>query len=233
MHPWHHWHHARRCGRATSRLLWFFIGAGTATWWTHHHDYRAWHEARHCGRDRIPQNAYPAPGTPATPPPNTQTQEGPNSPSQQPPPGMVDKWDRWGWGGWGRGSWPGQENNDKWGWNRSGDAHRHSYPRPEGAWGPPSPLPASVETAPEKDVVQQATETLTDLSEATLNNLLVTVESLKAKLAEHRAQREQQEREIQALREAKFRQFEEWQRQQEQMLKDGKDKKEEPPRRLV
>ncbi|RPD64388.1 hypothetical protein L226DRAFT_569828 [Lentinus tigrinus ALCF2SS1-7] len=224
----HHWHHMHRCGRATSRLLWFAIGAGTATWWAHHHDYRAWHEARHCARDRIPPNAYPAPGTAPAP---TQAQDGQaqNPPSQTP--GMPDRSDRWGWGSWGRGSWPAQENGgngpwDKWGWHRNGDAQRHSYPRPEGAWGPPSPMPASVEKAPEKDVVQQATDTLTDLSEATLNNLLVTVESLKAKLAEHRAQREQQEREIQALREAKFKQFEEWQRQQEQ-------KKDEPPRRLV
>ena len=35
---------AYRCGRATSRLVWFLLGAGTATWWITHHDYRAWHD---------------------------------------------------------------------------------------------------------------------------------------------------------------------------------------------
>ncbi|KAI0793913.1 hypothetical protein C8Q74DRAFT_1346947 [Fomes fomentarius] len=170
MHP-HHWYYGHRCGRATSRLFWFIVGAGTATWWHAHKAHQGWYEARHCGRDRIPQNAYPAPGAPGpSGPMQAQDQQ------QQPAPGTIDKWDR--------------------------------------------------EQAPEKDVVQQATDTITELSEATLNNLLVTVESLKAKLAEHRAQREQQDRELQALREAKFKQFEEWQRQQEKQ-------KNEPPKRLV
>ena len=171
----YHWHPMRayRCGRATSRLVWFLLGAGTATWWITHHDYRAWHEARHCARDRIPPNAYPAPGTAPmahaqapTQPQDGQAQQNGALPPQQQAPVVMDKWDRWGWGSWGRGSWPGQENGhngdkwDRWGWNRTGDAHRHSYPRPEGAWGPPSPMPASVEKAPEKDVMQQATDTV-------------------------------------------------------------------------
>ncbi|EJF64232.1 hypothetical protein DICSQDRAFT_53887 [Dichomitus squalens LYAD-421 SS1] len=176
-----YWHHAHRCGPTRSRLLWFVLGAGVASWWHVHKEHAGWYQARHCGRDRIPQHAYPAPGAPL--PPSFSIPAAPSPDAQNAPtPGTVDKWDR--------------------------------------------------ERAPEKDVVQQATETITELSEATLNNLLVTVESLKAKLAEHRMQREQQERELQALREAKFKQFEEWQRQQEQLLKEdvGKDG---PPRRLV
>ncbi|TBU43528.1 hypothetical protein BD309DRAFT_960500, partial [Dichomitus squalens] len=243
-----YWHHAHRCGPTRSRLLWFVLGAGVASWWHVHKEHAGWYQARHCGRDRIPQHAYPAPGAPLPPSfsiPAAPSPDAQNAHANAPTPGTVDKWDRWGWGQWGKGSSPGQENPpngnpnahwDRWGWGNRGPhagAGSSTQPqRPEGAWGPPMPMPASSERAPEKDVVQQATETITELSEATLNNLLVTVESLKAKLAEHRMQREQQERELQALREAKFKQFEEWQRQQEQLLKEdvGKDG---PPRRLV
>ncbi len=154
MHPYHGYY-GHRCGRATSRLFWFIVGAGTATWWHAHKAHQGWYEARHCGRDRIPQNAYPAPGAlgPSGPMQGQEHQQ-----QQQPAPGTIDKWDRWGWGQWGRGSWPGQENNsngpwDRWGW------HRHGQ-RPEGSWGPPSPMPAASEKAPEKDVVQQATDTV-------------------------------------------------------------------------
>ncbi|PIL24990.1 hypothetical protein GSI_12877 [Ganoderma sinense ZZ0214-1] len=228
---YHHWHHAHRCGRATSRLFWFFVGAGTATWWHCHKEFHAWQHAHACGRDRIPQHAYPAPG--AAPPPPSPT-PATAADAQGPTPGTVDNRDRWGWGhGWGHGwgNW-GKENGngpngngnwDRWGWGNRGP---NGNAKPEGAWGPGTPS----EKAPEKDIMEQATDTIADLSEATLNNLLVTVESLKAKLAEHRAQRDQQERELQALRdarEAKFKQFEEWQRQQEQ------EQKKESPRRLV
>ena len=153
-----HWHPMYRCSRGASRLVWFVLGAGTATWWQAHKEYHGWYEARHCGRDRIPQNAYPAPGAPP-PLPNAQ-QPAPGQENQQPQlaPGAMDKWDRWGWGHWGKGSWPGQENSggpwDKWGRNRGGN------PRPDGAWGPPTPVPPSIENAPEKDVVQQATDTV-------------------------------------------------------------------------
>ena len=113
-------------------------------------------------RDRIPQNAYPAPGTP--PPASPPAQMDPNVPANPPVPGTMDKWERWGWGHWGRGSWPGQENanaganpNDRWGWNfRHGGSGAPA--RPEGAWGPPMPSPHPQE--PEKDVMQQAQETV-------------------------------------------------------------------------
>ena len=158
----YHYHHMHRCGRSVSRLFWFIAGGATATWWHVHKDYHGWYEARHCGRDRIPQNAYPAPGTP--PPASPPAQMDPNVPANPPVPGTMDKWERWGWGHWGRGAWPGQENanaganpNDRWGWN-----FRHGGPgapaRPEGAWGPPMPSPHPQE--PEKDVMQQAQETV-------------------------------------------------------------------------
>ncbi|KAJ7583290.1 hypothetical protein C8J56DRAFT_1055052 [Mycena floridula] len=42
------------------------------------------------------------------------------------------------------------------------------------------------------ELVKYAQDTAADLSESTLDSILTTVESLKAKLAEHRAQREKQ-----------------------------------------
>ncbi|KAI0675516.1 hypothetical protein C8Q78DRAFT_1004844 [Trametes maxima] len=249
MYPYHH---VYRCGRATSRFFWFAFGAVTATWWHTHHDVRGWHEARACLRDRIPQDAYPAPGAaPAfpTPPPADHTQNASDAGQARP----HDGGGRWGWG-WGWNSWPreqqegqgGRDDRGGWGgWHREARAQqegerqrwghgpwqRDPRTRQEGAWGPPMPPAAEKAGQSDKDIVQQATDTITELSEATLNNLLATVESLKAKLAEHRVQREQQERELQALREAKFKQFEEWQRQQQEQ--QAKEKAAEPPRRLV
>jgi hypothetical protein len=43
---------------------------------------------------------------------------------------------------------------------------------------------------------RQAGDSMTDLSEATLDSILCTVETLKAKLAEHRAQRERQQKQL-------------------------------------
>ncbi|KAJ3483112.1 hypothetical protein NLI96_g6539 [Meripilus lineatus] len=70
------------------------------------------------------------------------------------------------------------------------------------------------------DFGRQAQETFTELSEATLDSLLTTIEMLKAKLAEQKAQREKEDRELEALRQEQQRQYEEWKRQQ-------------PPRHIV
>ncbi|KAI0820827.1 hypothetical protein BC628DRAFT_827622 [Trametes gibbosa] len=224
--PYWHWGRMYRCGRTTSRLVWFGLGAFVATWYHAHHGLRSWHES-HCSRYRIPQQAYPPPSTSA-PADGSPPQD---ADAIQAQPGQGDRKHGWGWGGWGREH---QHEGGRPGWGQWGrDAQR------EGMWGappppPPMPIPGEKGYPNEKDIVQQATDTITDLSEATLNNLLVTVESLKAKLAEHRAQREQQERELQALREAKFKQFEEWQRQLEaQQAAKAKAAGSEPPRRLV
>ncbi|KAI9064100.1 hypothetical protein FKP32DRAFT_1685529 [Trametes sanguinea] len=274
-HPY--WYHGHRCGRGTSRLFWFLLGGATATWWYTHHDVHAWQERRACWRDRIPQDAYPAPG--AVPPPPLATNQ--QAPGAQTQPQQDHRWERWGWGSWGREQHQQQQQQqetqsprDRWGWGSWGrDARaqqqpQHTQPQQqpqdapasvpntvpvqpqappqspprwggpwerEGAWGSPGPLPGGMEKMgrEEKDIVQQATDTITELSEATLNNLLITIESLKSKLAEHRAQREQQERELQALREAKFKQFEEWQRHVQEQQAREEQKKDEPARRLV
>lgn len=160
----HHWHHAHRCGRATSRLFWFIAGAGTATWWHCHKEFHAWQHAHACGRDRIPQHAYPAPGA-AAPPPSPTAATAPDA--QGPTPGTIDSRDRWGWGhGWGHGWGPWARENgngngdnrnanwDRWGWGNRGP---NGSGKSEAAWGPVTP---SEKAAPEKDIMEQATDTV-------------------------------------------------------------------------
>ncbi|KAI0741904.1 hypothetical protein C8Q80DRAFT_1274253 [Daedaleopsis nitida] len=222
-HHMHHMYAMRGCGRGTHRLLWFVFGVGAATWWHRHKDVHGWAEARRAWSERIPQNPYD-PTIPAALPPSYQQPEsgaenlaGAAAPPS--PPGHKVKWERWGWDEWGKGPWRGHEDAnpkarwERWGWHRNTTGT-------QGPWSRPSE---------EKDALQQAPDGTTEVSEVTLNNLLATVESLKARLAEQ--QREQQERELQTSREAKFKQFEEWQRQQEQALKE--EKKPDPPRKLV
>lgn len=177
MHP--HFHHAHRCGRATARFFWFALGAGAATWWHCHHDAHAWHQARACWRDRIPQNAYPAPGSAfpvsGPPPPSGSDAADPRS---APPPttaqvqgqgqgqGQQGTWERWGWGPWGRDAraqhqqqqQQQQDPHGRPGWGAWGARDN----RPEGAWGPPMPVPGTFERPGqgEKDIVQQATDTV-------------------------------------------------------------------------
>ncbi|PSR76138.1 hypothetical protein PHLCEN_2v8636 [Hermanssonia centrifuga] len=140
---------------------------------------------RHCSRHRIPQDAYPPPG-----------QE--------------------------------QKVVDAWRWNANASFPKYPAQPPAAATAAPAesapahvPMqkPADGQWDEEKQRLQriseQATETLTSLSEAGLDSLLSTVESLKAKIAERRAQREREVQEAQAARDEKFRQFEEWKKQQE------------------
>ncbi|OCH93673.1 hypothetical protein OBBRIDRAFT_278185 [Obba rivulosa] len=78
---------------------------------------------------------------------------------------------------------------------------------------------------------KQASERFSELSEATLDAVLNTVQSLKAKLAEHRAEREQQWeqlQQLQAMREEQAKQFEEWRKHMEQFRQSSGDEK--PPR---
>ena len=54
--PYLHYHLAR-WHRRPSRFLWFFIGAGTATWWILHKDANAYHRHGffgHCRRRQLP-----------------------------------------------------------------------------------------------------------------------------------------------------------------------------------
>jgi len=95
---------------------------------------------------------------------------------------------------------------------------------------PPPPMP--VDRWDEQRVQalgKQATDTISELSEATLDSVLATVQSLKTKLAENRAQREQHLREMQALKEDQYKMFEEWKKQQEQRSQQQRSE----PRHIV
>ena len=90
MHPHHRgggWY--RYCGRRRpSRLLWFVLGAFSATWFFKHKE-ACRYKVAHCVRYQIPQEAYPHPGLnnhaqqqqPQQPPP--QYSESPNQSQSQ------------------------------------------------------------------------------------------------------------------------------------------------------
>ncbi|KAI0343212.1 hypothetical protein BDW22DRAFT_1356816 [Trametopsis cervina] len=115
---------------------------------------------------------------------------------------------------------------------------------PEGSVGPavaPSPslhVPVTADGWDEEkqrlmNIKQQATNSLMEFSEEGLDSLLTSMESLKTRLAERRAQREKEARE-QAEREADFKEFEEWKRERAvQALKGARAPSPEPPKRLV
>ena len=193
-YPYHaaNWR-AFRHRRGGSRLLWFIIGAGTATFWIKSHQAHEWH-ARNCWRDRIPQDAYPAPSAAA----QGQAEE------------MKREKDcrRWGW--WG--------SRDSWGpWQAPppqvqqaqaqaqaqaaspGNPAASAQPSPPTSHVLPPPLPTDrweEERMRVQSLGKQATETvsppffalhqdahpavqISELSEATLDSVLATVQSLK------------------------------------------------------
>ncbi|OBZ73557.1 hypothetical protein A0H81_06026 [Grifola frondosa] len=197
------------CHRHGSRLIWFVIGAGVATFWLKSKEAHEW-KARHCLRDRIPQQAYPAPGTPPAPP---------TTPA---PSGSLQEHREHFWGPRGEGGRPG------WG-SGPWTATTNPPPPPPPPHVPPTPMPTD-RWEEERQLMQslgkQATETISEFSEATLEKLLSTAENLKSKLAEQRALREQHEQQMKTLRDEQLKQFEEWQKQQEQ-------EKPAPPRHVV
>jgi len=139
MHPYgpgfHHWH------RGPSRIVWFFLGAATATWWIKHKEiHGSW--STHCIRVPILPSSMPS---------------GPEAPSS-----------------WSPRNIPRSINNIP-----SAGHQGQSQPWDE-------------EKERVMAVGQQAGDKLAELSEATLDTVLTTVEMLKTKLAEHRAERDKQ-----------------------------------------
>ncbi|KAK7686383.1 hypothetical protein QCA50_010607 [Cerrena zonata] len=190
MHPYWHWHHR------PSRLLWFVIGATTATWWIKSREYHRDHyKMRHCSRRQIPAEAYPMPASSSAPlvpdaSANPSKVTIPAERTQMLPPMAQSPSTEWGWG-----------------WNSS-----ESHPRHVDPW--------EDSRGRTDELSNRANEKFMEISEATIDSVLSTVESLKARLAEHRAQREQQAKALQAMQEEQARQFEEW-------------KKNQPPRHIV
>ena len=189
-HPYHaaYWRafHRRRGG---SRLLWFLIGAGTATLWikAHHAHGPEWH-TRHCGRDRIPQDAYPPP-----------------SAAQGQADDLKREKERRRWGWWGSREQGAPWQNPPPQPQAQAQTASTSAPAAPAQSAPPTPhvLPPPMPTDrwdEERMRVQQlgkqATETvspppstahrdahpagqISELSEATLDSVLATVQSLK------------------------------------------------------
>ncbi|KAH9924748.1 uncharacterized protein B0H18DRAFT_955357 [Fomitopsis serialis] len=221
-YPAEYWRGFRRHRRAP-RLLWFLIGAGTATFWIKSHQAHEW-KARHCWRDRIPQDAYPVPSGSGA-----QAYATGNTPGAEEQKRECGR--RWGW------SWS------------SKDGHRPSQspssvqetpaatvPGQAQAQAPhvlPAPMPTD-RWDEERHRVQalgkQATDTISELSEATLDSVLATVQSLKVKLAEARTQREQHLQQMQTLKDEQYKMFEEWRKQHEKLQQEQQQQPAPKPR---
>ncbi|KAL0955870.1 hypothetical protein HGRIS_002069 [Hohenbuehelia grisea] len=181
MYPhFHSWHHAARWYRGPSRLLWFSIGAVSATIWAKH---KEWHERHgrqyyeHCFRapvqappNTVQTSPYPGDGRPTADvmmiPIPTSLKSVPESINRIPPAQDMVPSVPWMFG----------------------------YQHQDQRW--------DQEKAKMWDLGRQAGDTMTELSEATLDSVISTVEALKAKLAEHRARREEQQKQIEEQREA-------------------------------
>jgi len=225
MHPYaHSWRSVRH--RGGSRIFWFVFGAGAATFWHKSHEAHEW-RARHCFR--LPQEAYPAPSV--LPPSIRSTEVSPSSIAVDAVDDSEPKTEAsrrsWGW------SWSSDKGYKSW-----GQQPRAQLPaQPEAQLMPQAPPhvpppPMPVDRWDEQRVQalgKQATDTISELSEATLDSVLATVQSLKTKLAENRAQREQHLREMQALKEDQYKMFEEWKKQQEQRSQQQRSE----PRHIV
>ncbi|KIJ65690.1 hypothetical protein HYDPIDRAFT_187395 [Hydnomerulius pinastri MD-312] len=146
MHPFHHVY----LHRGPSRIFWFILGAGAATWWHYSRSMRE-HRAQYfpCvmqqrrleGQNGDTSGYSPRPSDPPAP------QEG----------------GRWVW----KASW-GPDQDGTVGWKqREWDEDKERL----------------------KNMQKRAGDAVVDMSESTLDSIVSAAESLKAKLAEHRAQR--------------------------------------------
>ncbi|THH27462.1 hypothetical protein EUX98_g6721 [Antrodiella citrinella] len=184
MSHWHNWHH-----RGPSRFVWFMIGAFSATWYLKHCK-NHWNHRVGCSRPDLPAESYSQQPQYIPPPQQHSTKPyQPNPEGEKVAASPSREWRR----GWG------------------------SPP------APPTPTPpvdhgwdeeAQRRWAEEKQQKRQAADTFVDFSESTLDTVMSAVESLKAKLAEHRSNRERQIGEWQAWREEQIKQLEEWKKQQ-------------------
>ncbi|KAF8159682.1 hypothetical protein B0H34DRAFT_858436 [Crassisporium funariophilum] len=153
MHPYYSPHHMGMgmWRRGPSRIVWFAIGAITASWWIH----RKETDRRIFGHCKRPQLQSPLPIPPI---------DDPITPSGAPWPDVR--------------SIPNTISNIPSGWDR----------RQLWQWEQEKEHMATIS--------QQATDAMADLTESTLESVLNTAEALKAKLAEHRAEREKQQKMI-------------------------------------
>ncbi|KAF5362440.1 hypothetical protein D9756_002417 [Leucocoprinus leucothites] len=155
MYP-HYPHYWRR---GPSRLLWFIVGAGAATWWHKHHEMHK-HEWTwgHCRRAAI-QN--PPPNTP----PSTDGSDANTSDSS-----------------FSLKNLPRSINNIPpagWSWAERQEAEKYKEQQDHLA-----------------DLRKQATDAMSDMTEATLESILSGAEALRAKLIASRELRKKQEEQL-------------------------------------
>jgi len=161
------YHHFRRGPR---RLIWFILGGVAATWWMKHKEMRSHERYMDCVRRQPVLSASP-------PEMNGDTfQQTQNQSQNTPPPPPSPPASRTQWGGNAEAQYQAPTANPMppampFGWS-----NQQWEEEKEKMWA----------------MGRQAGDTASELSEATLEHVLSTVETLKAKLAEHRAERERQ-----------------------------------------
>ncbi|KIM44941.1 hypothetical protein M413DRAFT_442916 [Hebeloma cylindrosporum] len=159
--------------RAPSRLLWFFIGAGTATWWIKRKEC----EGRSFGPcRRLPpssqgfpstSNAAPAYQYPAPDPakPSIPADSRDQAPVPTPPPQDA-----------------------------APAGPRMRFPPPIWEWEKRQDREWEQDKENFIKMSSQAADVMVDLTESTLESILGTADILRAKLAEHRAAREREQK---------------------------------------
>lgn len=182
--PYHHpWHPRRaRFSRGGHRLFWFVLGGLAASWWMHRRE--EWY-LQH-GFCRRPDHTLAAP-----PPQQENAAQGMES--------HCTRYERPAWDS------PEGQRHWRWGWHERREAEIEARRQREQAQAP-DPVPAPrVVAAPQaaawdhekeriEDMKMKATEKVAEMSEATLDTILSTVNSLKAKLADQKAQMEEEKR---------------------------------------
>ncbi|CCM04224.1 uncharacterized protein FIBRA_06391 [Fibroporia radiculosa] len=209
MHPWGHFHahHGWRHFRhhRPSRFVWFFVGAASASFFFKSREAHEW-KARHCRRNQIQQETCSSASAADSPVPRQSADLSPSAVDHR----------SWGW------SWSSDKGFNSWGSPRHQrqEADQQEAAQPSPAFSTPAVDRWDEERRRMQELGKQATDTISELSEVTLDSVLSTVQSLKTKLAENRAQREQHLREIQALKEDQYKMFEEWKNMQDQKAKE-------------
>ncbi|KAH7914848.1 hypothetical protein BJ138DRAFT_1143092 [Hygrophoropsis aurantiaca] len=165
MHPYHPFHYGRRFHwHGPSRIFWFIIGAGAATFWHRSREIREHRGQFGCVMQNRRLNApgeFSAPASASTPPANVST------PYQDPAP--VPQPGGWDW------TAPQRSSDGTVGWNQQDwDENKERM----------------------KQLQKRAEDVMADMSESTLDSIVSTVETLKGKIAEHRAEREQQQKRL-------------------------------------
>ncbi|KAJ7155530.1 hypothetical protein C8R43DRAFT_1126173 [Mycena crocata] len=155
-HPgFHSWHGGPR------RIIWFIIGAASATMWMSHK------EAHRHTNERYFGHCFRPPVPPIQPRPSADSQAAAQDPNQS--------------------------------WHRNIPSTINNLPSASMPWGYPEShrdRQWEEEKLKLQAIGQQAEDVMAKLSEATLDSVMGTMESLKVKLAEHRAQREAAQRQL-------------------------------------